>query len=252
MRPIVMDVHTSGVSLPQKASDETFKIPTTERAKLQTYGVAHPPTPQDNPQGLAPLRGTPEGAGVVPTCKTALKKDSWNNFIMSVITAGAFTGVSYGVDKFMSSSTPAVKAAEKKVESAEKILEQFEEKGASEKKVEQAEKKVEQAEKTLEKALEKKSDKALIKTSSKTTSLVVDGVSQLGISMGVRTAATCASATSETFQKNVKYITPFASGGIRGVVDYYLMGRNVGRTITDSLVVAGLEYASTGIVMGFK
>jgi hypothetical protein len=78
---------------------------------------------------------------------------------------------------------------------------------ASDKKVEQAEKKVEQAEKTLEKAMEKTSGKSLIKTSSKAGCLLTNGLSQLGISMGVRTAATCASATSQTFQKNIQYIT---------------------------------------------
>ncbi len=245
--------YSAVASLPQKAADTTFKIPSVYEAQIQRYGIAHPPGPQDNAQGLTRVGGTPSGAGTLPTCGSALKRDSWNNFIMSIITAGAYTGVSYGIDAFTTPTSKAVKMAEKKVEAAEKVLEKVEASPvASDKKVEVAEKKVEAAEKTLEKAMEKTSGKSLIKTSSKAGSLLTNGLSQLGISMGVRTAATCASATSQTFQKNIQYITPLASGGIRGVVDYYLLGKSVGRTITDSMLTAGLEYASTGVVMGFK
>jgi hypothetical protein len=139
-----------------------------------------------------------------------------------------------------------VEAAEKKVEVAEKALEKVE----GEKKVEAAEKKVEVAEKSLEKVLMKTSGKSLV--SSKKGSVVANGLSQLGISMGTRTLATCASASSTTFQENIKYITPLVSGSLRGVVDYYLLGKSIGRTATDSMVVAGLEYLSTQVVMGYN
>ena len=253
MRLVISAGRSAVVSLPQLAADTTFKIPSVYGAQTQGYGIAHPPGPQDNAQGLTQVGGSPTGAGVLPTCTMALKRDSWNNFVMSTITAGAYTGVAYGIDAFTAPTTKAVVQAEKKVETAVKTLEKVEAApSSSDKKVEVAEKKVEAAEKTLEKAMEKTSGKSLIKTSSKAGGLLTNGLSQLGISMGTRTAATCASASSQTFQKNIQYITPLASGSLRGIVDYFLLGRNVGRTITDSMVVAGLEYASTGVVMGFK
>jgi hypothetical protein len=240
----------------QTAADQTFKRPTAQAEHLRTFGIAHPPIANENPQGLAidtESGAAVRGEGAVPGCAVALKSTLRNNIVMSAITAGGYTGISYGIDAYMSKSTPGAKSAEKKVEAAEKALEKVEASPvATEAKVEAAERKVEAAEKTLEKAMEKTSGKTPIKTSSKAGSLLVNGISQLGISMGVRTAATCASASNPNFQKSVQYLVPLVSGSLRGVMDYYLFGKTAGRCVTDSMVVAGLEFASTGVVMGFR
>ena len=242
------------VSMPQLAADESFKLPDAFSAPARDYGRYQPPGPQDDAQGLTRVGGYPtdpparlkgKNGDKVSAVLAALKNESWNNLMMSTLTAVGYTGISYGADAFLTPTPKAVEAAEKKVEVAEKALEK-----ADEKKVEAAERKVEVAEKSLEKVLMKTSGKSLV--SSKKGGIAANGISQLGISMGVRTLATCASASSTTFQKNVKYITPLVSGGLRGVVDYYVLGKSIGRTATDSMVVAGLEYLSTQVVMGYN
>lgn len=250
--------HTAGnASLAQSAADETFKTMTVEEATRESSAVARPPRPGDVQEGLMEGNGYRNGSSA-SSCGSALKADSWNNFVMSAITAGAYTGISFGMDKVMTPATPAVKKAEKKVEDLEKEFVKVEEKAAAspspvaEKKVEAVEKKVEQAKSAVETAINKTSSKAPLKGASKPIGIIANAASQLVVSMGVRTAATCMSATSPTFQKNIKYIVPPSSGVLRGVLDYYLFGKSVGRCAANSIVVAGLEFASTGLVMGFK
>jgi len=206
----------------------------------------------------------------------ALKNESWNNLMMSSITTVGYAGAAYGIDSFLSPSTSvktgteSKKEAKEAVELAKSALEdakadrknaEVKKEAATEEKKAKAEERVTEAEKTevwaeervetAEKKYEALSGKSLIKTSSKKGSILVNGISQLGISMGVRTAATLASATSDTFRKSVKYITPFVSGSLRGAVDYLALGKGTWRTITNSIVVTGLEYLSTAVVVGY-
>jgi hypothetical protein len=141
-------------------------------------------------------------------------------------------------------------AAEKKVSAAERV------EASVERRLEAAEKKygalTDRYNATAQEAAKAPvSTRKSIITDSQVGSVLFNGISQLGISMGVRTAATLASATSDTFRKSVKYITPFVSGSLRGAVDYLALGKGTWRTITNSIVVTGLEYLSTAVVVGY-
>jgi hypothetical protein len=213
-----------------------------------------------------------------------------SNFVMSVITAGGLMGGAYLVDKVSDlrgesilttgvEEVPAVKAAEKKADvaeskaqiaesGAEAIIKAFtdSETPSAEKKVDAAQQRIDNAQDRAKKARddavrirERALDKftkvyehgGILGDATRKTAVVINGVSQLVISMAVRTLGTVAGSQSESFNQNLKYIIPGLSAVGRGLFDYFLMGKSVGRTVSDAVITTGLEFTGTALVLGF-
>lgn len=275
------------VHLPQHGSDETYKLSNHHTAMSDSGTLPPRPLnkqacstcPQRNPVGL----GATSDTGV-SDCKTELTKNTVNNVVMSAIVAGGYSGLAVAMDKVSgaasgrsgSNLTALTKAGSPEVAAAAETLR--EEKAlqmqvtakadAQPAQIDVVARNVEKAETALEKAISSakpvdlppsyrssgtsssSSSSALI--TSKPLEVITNMVSQMAISLTLRTLGTCSSATSPNFQIATQYIIPPLSGVARGTFDHYLFGKSIGRCAINSVIVTGLEFAATAMVAGFK